>query len=63
MDSFYGRPWRMAATKPWIDTKSSGLDGLMETCQALLRKYKDPTGNEFGGYEYVWSRSQVCVPI
>jgi len=53
----------MAATKPWIDTKSSGLDGLMETCQALLTKYKDPTGNEFGGYEYVWSRSQVCVPI
>jgi hypothetical protein len=64
MDAFYGRPWKMGKSLPWIEMEASGFSGLQAQAGMLLTKYNRPadsTGKQYAGLEYVWNRKQVSA--
>ena len=64
MDAFYGRPWKMGKSLPWIETEASGFLGVLARARMLLTTYSRPAdapGQQYRGFEYVWSRKLVSA--
>ena len=62
MDAFYGRPWKLGETLPWIATEKQGLARILEQIRLIFARYERPDGNAYAGFEYVWNRKQVSRP-